>query len=333
VPRLPLSSSPEIFDNTPRAWLTPNSTYDLMCMKMQFLALAEMADALGLADASRSWTATAAALGDLPVAPDGALLLDATTPLTTSHRHLSNLIGLYPFNLVTCEGGAEDVRRIRASLAQWEALGPGAWCGYSYAWMSALRARVGDAEGAMRHLDVFVKAFILRNGFHVNGDQTRSGFSKMTYRPFTLEGNFAALQAVHEMLLQSWSPTPGRRDTEVVRIFPATPWRWHDASFRDLRAEGGHRVSARRENNATTWLRVVAGRDGALRIRDNFGGRAPLWSRAGVRKAGSDFEIALKRGEAVEATLARPAAAPPAPADVAQPVAIVRPAAAPGSPR
>ena len=38
--------------------------------------------------------------------------------------------------------------------------------------------------------------------------------------------------AVHEMLLQSWSPTPGKRDTEVIRIFPAMPWRWHRGPVR-----------------------------------------------------------------------------------------------------
>ena len=75
--------------------------------------------------------------------------------------------------------------------------------------MACLRARVGDAEAALRNLDIYVRAFTLRNGFHANGDQTGSGFSGFTYRPFTLEGNFLAMQAVHEMLLQSWSADAG----------------------------------------------------------------------------------------------------------------------------
>ena len=191
--------------------------------------------------------------------------------------------------------------------------------------MSCLRARVGDAETAVRDLDVFVKAFILRNGFHVNGDQTRSGFSSMQYRPFTLEGNFLAAQAVHEMLLQSWSPTPGKRDTEVIRLFPATPWRWHDASFTDLRAEGGHRVSARREKNATTWFSIKAGNDGVLRIRDNFGGNVPKWNVSGVKKAGNNFEVIVKKGQTIEGMLATPAAIPTAPANVAEPVIVRHP--------
>jgi alpha-L-fucosidase 2 len=319
VLKLPLSSSPEVFDNSGRAWLQPNSNYDLMCLRMLFLGLQEMADACGKAEESAKWARAATGLGDDHVAADGTLLLDASTPLPGSHRHLSNLMALFPFNLTTREGGAEDSRRIDASLAQWDQAGTRAWCGYSFAWMSCLRARTGDAEAALRMLDIFCKAFVLRNGFHANGDQTASGFSGMTYRPFTLEGNFAALQAVHEMLLQSWSPTPGRRDTEVLRLFPATPWRWHEAAFTDLRAEGGHRVSARRENNATTWFRIVAGRDGTLRVRDNFGGRELTWNRA-VDRVGQDFVVRLKAGQSVEATLPKPPAPPPPPPNVAAPV-------------
>ncbi len=315
------SSSPEIFNNSARAWLPPNSNYDLMSMKMQFLALVEMADALGKAGDAGRWQAVVDGLEDFHTAEDGTLLLAANTPLPHSHRHLSNIIGIFPFNLIHIEGGDRDVRRIRASLAQWDRLGTSQWCGYSFAWMSGLKARVGDAEGALRNLDIFVKAFILRNGFHVNGDQTRSGFSNFTYRPFTLEGNFAAMQAVHEMLLQSWSPTPGRRDTEVLRLFPATPWRWHDASFTDLRAEGGHRVSARRRNNATEWFRVVAGRDGVLRIRDNFGGRPVRWTGGTPEKHGNDFQFTLAKGAVIEGALDVPATPPPPPADLARPVA------------
>jgi alpha-L-fucosidase 2 len=188
--------------------------------------------------------------------------------------------------------------------------------------MAALRARVGQAERAVRLLDIFAKAFVLRNGFHANGDQTKSGFSSFTYRPFTLEGNFLAMHAVHEMLLQSWSPTPGRRDTEVIRLFPATPWRWHDVSFANLRAEGGYRVSAQRENNATSWFSLVATRDGLLRIRDNFGERTPVWNRGDVRKEGADYQVTVKAGDRVEATLPKPAKLPRAPADLAPPVII-----------
>jgi alpha-L-fucosidase 2 len=129
------------------------------------------------------------------------------------------------------------------------------------------------------------------------------------------------MQAVHEMLLQTWSPQPGRNDPGVIRIFPAMPWRWHHASYTDLRAESGHRVSARRQNNATTWFRIVAGADGEIRIRDNFAS-PPRWSRRGVEKIGNDFVLRLKRGQALEADFAVPSSPPPAPANAAAPVQI-----------
>ncbi len=316
VLKLPLSSSPEVFDNSRRAFLIPNSNYDLMSLKMLFLALAEMAAASGAPEDAAQWSAVARQLGGWHTASAGTLLLDERTPLPGSHRHLSHLMGLYPFNLITTDGSPRDRQIIRASLAQCREFGTRAWCGYSFGWMAALCARTGDAEAAWRHLDIYARAFTLRNGFHANGDQTASGFSSLTYRPFTLEGNFLALAAMHEMLLQSWSATPGQDDWGVLRLFPTMPWRWHEAAFADLRAEGGHRVSARRENNATTWFEVVAGRDGVICIRDNFGGRQPDWSRPGVRKVGDNFEINLKRGQTLSATLSRPPRPPDAPADV-----------------
>ncbi len=320
--KLPLSSSPEIFDNSHKAFLIPNSNYDLMSLRMLFLSLAEMATACGdHADASR-WSRAADHLGQFHAGPDGTLLLDEKTPLPGSHRHLSNLMGIYPFNLLTCDGSEREAQIIAQSLKQWDAFGTSAWCGYSFTWMSALRARVGDAETALRNLDIYTKAFILRNGFHANGDQTSSGFSGMTYRPFTLEGNFLAMAAVHEMLLQSWSAKPGTMDQGAIRIFPAMPWRWHNASFENLRAEGGYRVSAKRENNATTWFRIVAGHDGILKIRDNFEGRVVRWNHKGVTKNGSDYVIFLKAGQTIEGVLEKTSDIPSAPANAAQPVVI-----------
>ena len=79
---------------------------------------------------------------------------------------------------------------------------------------------------ALTYLRDFHRAFILRNGFHVNGDQIGAGLSGFRYRPFTLEGNFAAAAAVPEMLLQSYSG--------VIRLFPAVPSSWKNASFRKL---------------------------------------------------------------------------------------------------
>jgi alpha-L-fucosidase 2 len=113
-------------------------------MRMLFLALAEMADALKLPDEGAAWRKVSDQLGPWHTSDDGALKLSADTDQTESHRHLSNLMALYPFPLITVAGGDSERRMIDASLRQWDQLGTEMWNGYSFSWMSALRARVGD---------------------------------------------------------------------------------------------------------------------------------------------------------------------------------------------
>jgi alpha-L-fucosidase 2 len=297
--KLPLSTSPEVHDNSLEAWMTPMTNYDLSLIRWLFGSLAEMATALGRRHDARRWTGLLARMDGLAVdEATGALRLSPTESLVESHRHFSHLMAIHPLGTLNLDGGENDVSVIRASLAELERLGTANWVGYSFAWASCLEARAGRGEQAAGYLETFVKAFILRNGFHANGDQTKSGYSNFTYRPFTLEGNFAAAQAVHEMLLQSWGG--------AIRVFPAVPDRWADAAFTDLRAEGGFKVSARRAGGRTAEVRIEATSDGVLRLRDPFDGAAAEWTGPAVVQAGSVYECRLKRGEALTA---RPAQA------------------------
>jgi alpha-L-fucosidase 2 len=299
---MPISTSPEIFDNSSKAWLEPNSNYDIMCLKMLFLSLQEMASANHKNKEAIKWKNVADGLGNFHTKADGTLLIDAKGEVPYSHRHLSNLIGLYPFNLITIAGGENENTIIQSSLKNWDSLGTKAWTGYSFTWMSCLRARVGDAEEALRNLEIFVQAFILRNGFHANGDQTKLGYSKSRNRDFTLEGNFLAAQSVQEMLLQSWSSQPGKLNTGIIRIFPAVSNKWKDVSFKDLRAEGGYKVSATRKNYATVSFSVQAAKTGLVHIQNNFKNE-PYWNIKGVRKIGEVFEVLLMKGQTLRASL------------------------------
>ena len=103
----------------------------------------------------------------------------------------------------------------------------------------------------------------MRNSFHCNGDQTDKGYSKFRYRPFTLEGNFAAAAGLQEMLIQSYSGT--------VRVFPAIPKDWQDVSFDKLRAEGAFVISAECKGGRTVSVTVVAEKGGTLRLENPFG--------------------------------------------------------------
>jgi len=56
-------------------------------------------------------------------------------------------------------------------------------------------------------------------------------------------------------------------------------------------------------NGKTTWFRIVVGRPGELRVRDNFGGRQVRWNRSGVLKKGRDYFLLVRKGEVVEAAI------------------------------
>ena len=197
-------------------------------------------------------------------------------------------MSIHPLGLLNAEGN--DSLTVRATLHEISSRGTSQWTGYSFSWFAAMLARSNQADSSLRYLSDYLK-FTLRNGFHANGDQSRTGLSSMTYRPFTLEGNFLAMAAVQEMLLRSANYS--------VEVFPAMPTRWQNASFRDLRAEGGWRVSAERRSGRTVSIRIVAGPGGELRLRDPFGGANAKWSRPLVRKEGNMYTFRVGRGQSL----------------------------------
>lgn len=296
--RLPLSASPEIHEGAPEGWVAPNSNYDLALLRWNFAAVAEMAEELG--EPARKWKSLLKALeplavGDetcdeIPARGTGPYLIAPGKPLHESHRHHSHLLGVYPLGLVSREDGEKERQAIEQSFRQIDKLGTGLWVGYSFSWMACLAARCGQAERARRALQNFAESFVSRNGFHLNGDHKKKGLSWWNYRPFTLEGNFAFLEGVHEMLLQSWRG--------VVRIFPSVPGDWRDVSFEKLRAEGALTVSAKRVAGQTAHVRIQAGKNGEVRLVDPFGGRG-RWSRR-LRKSDGLLVVDLAAGEVLE---------------------------------
>ena len=225
-------------------------------------------------------------------------------------------MAIQPLEVITIEGGKAEREIIFNSLDNLRQLGTRAWVGFSFPWAASLEARAGRGEFAEKYLSIFAEAFVSPNGFNLNGDQSGKGYSASRYRPFTLDANFGHALAVQEMCLQSWGDTN--------RFFPAMPWKWHNASFRDFRTEGAHVVSARWENNAATEFEITAGKNGDLRIRNNFGGRKIRWNLKNIRRIGEDFVISVKKGDVIKATLQRPIAIPPEPKEARQPLLIAK---------
>src|SRR5690606_28629404 len=203
--QLPLSSSPEINNNEITAWFPKNTHHDLALMRFAFQAGAELAQELGLKAEAVRWQKILGEFDDFPLTPQKELMIAPGFPYKESHRHLSHLMAIHPLGLIKWEDGELAQAIIKNSLAQLEAVGPQFWCGYSYSWLGSLQARAKNGHKAAQALRIFAQAFCLPNSFHANGDQTKSGYSSMTYRPFTLEGNMAFAAGLQEMLLQSYA--------------------------------------------------------------------------------------------------------------------------------
>jgi len=287
---MPLSTSPEIYDNSAKAWLPANSNYDSSLCQFIFLANAEMAGELGLREETEKWAGLAERVAGPVFDESGALAFAEGHPIAESHRHHSHLMAIHPLTLFDVDRTAAK-RIIDQSLDATLKHGTQAWVGYSFSWMACMLARAGRGDEAERYLTDYARAFVLRNGFHANGDQIGAGLSGFRYRPVTLEGNFLAMEAVHEMLLQS--------TMDRIRVFPAVPSKWSDVSFRDLRAEGGLVISADRTDGKTQKVTVKATVDRKavrLLILDAEG---MTWTPKPKPDTGRTLEWSLKKGQTV----------------------------------
>jgi len=294
VLKLPYSSSPEWDNDKWSAFLEPNSNFDQALLLWSAAALQEMATALGKTEDAEKWAALHAKLAPLKFdAKTGALLVGEGVPFNHSHRHFSHTLAIHPLGILHVDQPEEAGEAVRASVRQILDQSHRGWTGYSFTWAACLAARAGFAADALRHLVDFERAFVARNGFHLNGDQTWTILTRQRRkgsRAFTLEGNFLFMDAIHEMYMQSLD---GK-----VRIFPTMPGSWKDAEFRDLRAEGGFRVSAKRVGGATTEVGITATCDGVLKLRDPFDGCKAKWNFKHEREADC-LLFKLKAGEAV----------------------------------
>lgn len=287
--KLPLSSSPEINDNDITAWFTQWTNYDLSLVKSFYKEYAEVMKA-----ATGKVSAIIEKENELFPQLDTnetGLTVAPGKNLTESHRHLSPYMGIYPLSLLDIDNENDKII-IENSLHHIEQKGTRAWCGYSFSWMANIYARTKEADSAVKMLSIFATNFCSVNSFHLNGDQKGGQYSGFTYRPFTLEGNFAFAQGIQEMLLQS--------QHGFIEIFPAVPQSWKNISFTKLRTEGAFLISAKKENEIITSIKITAEAGGTLHFKlpfktFNIGGDQKKYSVS----VNNILEAKMKKGEAI----------------------------------
>jgi alpha-L-fucosidase 2 len=257
--QLPLSSSPEYNNNSLDAWFAKFTNYDLSLVKSLYRQYKDVLSS-STENSNRPFLSGAEMFPPLDTNHTG-LTIAPNQNLEESHRHHAHLMAIYPLGLLNAENPADKIIMDK-SLRWMEKKGTREWVGFSFSWAANLYARAREGDSAARMLKIFANNFVSINSFHLNGDQRGGQFSNFTYRPFTLEGNFAFAQGVHEMLIQS--------SNGYIEIFPAIPTDWKKLSFTTLRTEGAFLVSASMENGRTKEVVITSAAGGLLQLKLPF---------------------------------------------------------------
>ena len=153
------------------------------------------------------------------------------------HRHMSNLVGLFPGNLINSTTPAW----IDAAKVVLEERGD-APVGWASAWKMSFWARVKDGNKAYDSLVDLFNNNIATNLWDL--------YDARYYRGFQIDANFGTTAGFTEMLLQS--------DSGYIEPLPALPNVWGKGSYTGLVARGNFEVSTEWENGFAKCINILS---------------------------------------------------------------------------
>ena len=168
-------------------------------------------------------------------------------------------------------------------------------CIYKFSGASSLWAALGEGDQALKWLNRSLE-LLPRFGVPPSTERIPTATPNTLYSERenpTFESPISAARCMLDMLMQDWGGT--------IRVFPAMPEAWKDASFHNLLAQGGFLVSAVRKEGKTKFVRIRSLAGEPCRIKADIPGELKL---AGSKTAGFHqqkdlIEIKLNKGEEI----------------------------------
>ena len=185
-----------------------------------------------------------------------------------NHRHISHLLGLYPFAQIDETTPALQ----KAAKVSLDTRGEKT-TGWALAHRLCCRARLGDGESCARLISQTVKTAVLKNLFG-------------SCPPFQIDSNFGFTAGVAEMLLQSHGG--------VLRVLPALPKSWPDGSFSGLCARGGFTVDAEWKHGRLKKGVLRAAQSGRCAMK--YDGKIMLIREMNGEEEGKEIEVVFENG-------------------------------------
>ena len=177
---------------------------------------------------------------------ENGIMIGKGVPFAKPHRHYSHMLGIFPFYETNIEDHVASIPMLKKTVQHFTDV-DGDNCMYKFSGASSIWSSLGNGDSALKWVNRSLDVFPRIGEIPKIPTCTPNTMYCERGNP-TFESPISSSRSMLDMLIQSWG--------NVIRVFPATPTSWKDASFYQLRAEGAFLVSAKRENGKTRFIHV-----------------------------------------------------------------------------